>query len=76
MSIQQTNSWAAAFAAPNDGIRRGLSKLDQVSSRIAQGEVNPEDMAGLREAEALVRANIETMRSVDRMVGTLLDEKA
>lgn len=43
--------------------------------RIAEGDLSPENMIGLIEAEAMVKANAVVLRSADELLGSLLDVK-
>ena len=64
------------FDAPRQGMQRAFAQAGDAAGRIAEGEVTPDNMVDLLEAEALFKANAAVMRSADEMIGWLFDEKA
>jgi hypothetical protein len=64
------------FAAPLDGVRRGVRQHAEAGERMAAGDVSAENMVDLIEANVLVKANIAVLRSADKMIGSWLDAKA
>jgi hypothetical protein len=64
------------FAAPLDGIRRGMEQANQAATKIAAGDVSPENVVSQIQAEILVKANAASMRTADEILGTLLDATA
>ena len=64
------------FEAPKQGMQRAFAKAADSAGRIANGEVTPDNMVGLLEAEELAKANAAVLRTADDMIGWLFDEKA
>lgn len=64
------------FEAPKQGMQRAFAQAGEAAARIADGEVTPDNMVGLLEAETLVAANAAVLRTADDMIGWLFDEKA
>ena len=64
------------FAAPLEGMRRGVSQANTAAAGIAQGDVSPENMVGLIEAKIQVKASAAAARTADQLIGTLLDTVA
>jgi len=77
--ISPTDSSAGSlnlFAAPLQGIQRGLAQADEAARKIAAGDVSPQNVVDQMEASILVKANVASMRTADEVLGALLDEKA
>lgn len=64
------------FEVPRQGLQRAFNQAGEAAARIAEGEVTPDNMVDLLEAEALVKANAAVLRTADDMIGWLFDEKA
>jgi hypothetical protein len=64
------------FEAPRQGMQRAFAQAGDAAQRIAEGEVTPDNMVDLLEAEALAKANAAVLRSADDMIGWLFDEQA
>jgi hypothetical protein len=57
-------------------MQRAFAQAAESAERIADGEVTPDNMVGLLEAEVLAKANASVLRTADDMLGWLFDEKA
>jgi hypothetical protein len=64
------------FAAPLQGIQRGLAQAGEAAGKIAQGDLSPQNIVSQIEAEILVKANAVSLRTADEILGALLDEEA
>jgi hypothetical protein len=64
------------FAAPLEGIRRGVAQASESAQKIASGDVSPENVVAQIQAEILVKANAVALRTADEILGTMLDTKA
>jgi hypothetical protein len=64
------------FEAPKQGMQRAFAQAGEAAERIAAGEVTPDNMIDLMEAEALAKANTAVLRTADDMIGWLFDERA
>jgi hypothetical protein len=64
------------FEAPRQGMQRAFAQAGDAAQRISEGEVTPDNMIDLLEAEALAKANAAVLRSADNMIGWLFDEQA
>jgi hypothetical protein len=64
------------FEAPRQGMQRAFAQAGEAAQRISEGDVSPDNMVDLLEAEALAKANAAVIRSADDMIGWLFDEKA
>ena len=67
---------ANLFSAPLDGFQRSKALAGQAGLNIAKGQVTPENMVNLIQAEVLAKANAATVRTGDQMVGSLLNAVA
>ena len=72
----QSSRVLGLFGAPLDGLRRSQRKLEEDAEAIAQGDLSPEKIVGLVEAEHSFNANVVVVRAADRMVGTILNTYA
>lgn len=61
------------LSAPVEGIRRGVEQASTASQSLTNGELTPENMVGLVEGGAVVKANAISLRTGSDIVGTLLD---
>lgn len=61
------------FAAPKEGLRRGFLQLEASSEAIAEGDLSPETLLGQIQGEALVKANLASLKASGRTVGVFLD---
>ncbi len=64
------------FAAPLQGIQRGMAQAGEAVQKIASGDLSPENIVQQMQAEVLVKANATALRTADEILGALLDEKA
>jgi hypothetical protein len=64
------------FEAPKQGLQRAQAQANDAAQRISAGEVSPEAMVDLLEAETLAKANAATLRAADDMIGSLFDKLA
>lgn len=64
------------FAAPLEGIRRGVEQAGEAAGKIASGDVSPENIVSEIQATIVVKANSVAMRTADEILGTILDAKA
>jgi hypothetical protein len=64
------------YAAPREGIRRGLARAGAAADAIAKGEATPENMVSLIEAEALVKASAAAARTTDEFTGAMINARA
>lgn len=77
--ISPTSSASRNFnllAAPLEGMRRGVEQMNAASTRIAAGDVSPENVVMQIQAEMLVKANAVSMRMADEILGSIIDAKA
>jgi len=72
----QSSRVLGMFGSSLDGMRRSQRNLEEAAHGIARGELSPERMVSLIEAEGSFKANAAVMRTADRMVGTILDTVA
>lgn len=63
-------------AASLEGMRRGVDQAGAAAQRMAEGEITPDNAVGMIEAEMLVKANAVAARTIDQLLGSLLDAKA
>ncbi len=61
------------FVAPRAGIKRGFERMNKAAANIANGDVSPENMIGLIEASAQVKASAEVVRVSDDATKSLFD---
>ena len=64
------------FAAPLEGMRRGVAQMNQAAANIAKGDITPGNMVGLIQADALVQANVVSARTADEVLGQIINLKA
>ncbi len=64
------------LAAPLQGMQRGMQQLNTAAARVAEGDVSPENVVQQIQAEVMVTANAVTARTVDQILGSLLDTLA
>jgi hypothetical protein len=64
------------FEAPRQGMQRAFAQAGEAAQRISEGDVSPDNMVDLLEAESLAKANAAVLRTADDMIGWLFDEKA
>lgn len=64
------------FAAPLQGIQRGMQQMGAAAQRVAEGDVSAANVVQQIEAEMLVKANVVAARTVDEILGSLLDTLA
>lgn len=64
------------FAAPRQGIQRGVQQLNAAAEQIAAGDVSPGNVVQQIQAEMLVKANVVAARTADEILGSLLDTLA
>ena len=64
------------FAAPRQGIERGIQQLNTAAGRIAQGDLSPGNVVQIIEAEMLVKANAVTARTAGDILGSLINTLA
>lgn len=64
------------LAVPLQGIQRGMEQLNTAAGRVAEGDVSPENVVQQIQAEVMVKANAMTARTVDTILGSLLDTLA
>jgi len=64
------------FAAPREGIARGIQQMNAAAARVAEGDLSPENVVAQIEAEVLVKANVAAARTADEILGSLIDTLA
>lgn len=64
------------FAAPKRGIRAAIDQANAAGEKIADGDLDPDNMIDLLEAQILVKANAATLRTSDDILGSLINTKA
>jgi len=64
------------FSNPLEGMRRGFQQANDASAKIADGDVSPENMVSMIQAEVLVKANAVVAQTADKLLGAFLDTKA
>lgn len=64
------------FAAPLQGIQRGVDQLNTAAQAVAQGDISPGNVVQQIQAEMLVKANVVAARTADQILGSLLDTLA
>ena len=64
------------LAVPLQAIQRGMEQLNTAAGRVAEGDVSPENVVQQIQAEVMVKANAMTARTVDTILGSLLDTLA
>lgn len=76
ISNATSNSTANLYTAPLSGVERGVQKMDEASGKIAAGDLSPATVGSDIEAARFVQANAVSLRTADRMVGTLINTVA
>lgn len=76
ISSVEPRSSADLFAAPLEGMRRGMERTNRAAENLAEGEITPENVVGLMQGEALVKANAAYFRTVENVLGSLLNTRA
>lgn len=71
-----TSSSPDLFAAPRQGIQRGIEQLNTAAGRIAEGDLSPENVVQEIQAEILVKANTVSARTAGEILGSLIDTLA
>jgi hypothetical protein len=64
------------FAAPLEGIRRGMAQAGEAAEKMARGDLSPENVVAQIQAEVLVKANVAVMRTTQEILGSIIDLKA
>lgn len=64
------------FAAPLQGIQRGMEQMSEAAQQVAEGDISPENVVQQMQAEILVKANVAAARTADQILGSLLDTLA
>jgi len=70
------SSSATLLSNPLEGMRRGFQQASDASAKIADGDVSPENMVSMIQAEVLVKANAVVAQTADKLLGAFLDTKA
>jgi len=76
ISTNELRPMGDLFAAPREGIQRGVSHVNAAADKLAEGEITPENMIEVMQAETLVKANAAYLRSVQNVLGSLLNTRA
>lgn len=76
ISPTRTSPSADLFTAPLEGMRKGAQQMEEVSERVADGDVSAENIAGQMQAEMLFKANAVSLRMAGEVIGSVLNEKA
>jgi hypothetical protein len=66
---------SSLFSNPLEGMQRGFKQAADASAKIADGDVSPENMVSMIQAEVLVKANAVVARTADKLLGAFLDTK-
>lgn len=64
------------FAAPRQGIERGIQQMNTAAAAIANGDVSPENVVQEIQAAVLVKANAVSARTAGEILGSLIDTLA
>jgi len=64
------------FAAPLQGMRRGIEQMNAAAQQVAQGDISPDNVVQQIQAEVMVKANAIAARTADEILGSLLDTLA
>jgi hypothetical protein len=64
------------FAAPLEGMRRGLAQAGQAAEKVASGDLSPENVVAQIQAGVLVKANAVAVQTADELLGSIIDLKA
>ena len=64
---------ANLFAAPLQGMQRGVQQMNVAAERVAEGDLSPGNVVEQIQAEMLVKANVVAARTADEILGSLLD---
>lgn len=70
------NTEMSLLSAPAEGIRLGMAQAVTAANQISNGEVSPDNVVRLMEANVMVKANAAVLRTGSETVGTLLDTLA
>jgi flagellar hook protein FlgE len=72
----QTSRILGMFSETLDGMRRSQRRLEESAGEIAKGDLSPDKVVSMIEAEHAFKANAAVARTTDRMIGTILDARA
>lgn len=61
------------LTAPAEGIQRGMAQVNAAAQNMAAGAITPENVVGMIEGSAVVKANAVSSRVSSDLVGTILD---
>lgn len=61
------------LTAPVEGIQRGMAQVNAAAQNLAAGAITPENMVGMIEGTAVVKANAASLHTSSDIVGTILD---
>jgi hypothetical protein len=64
------------FAAPLEGMRRGIAQANKAAENLASGDISPENVVMQIQAEVLVKANAVAARTAADLLGAIIDLKA
>ena len=67
---------SALFSSPIRAIDAVTANLNTHAVALANGHIDPEHVVGLIESRRTLEVNLATLRTGDKMVGTLLDALA
>jgi hypothetical protein len=64
------------YTAPMDGVRQGMADAAAAAGDLAEGDLSPDNVVAMIQAEMLVKANAISVRTADQLIGSLLDTLA
>lgn len=68
-----TTSSSTIFDKAREGMERGTRKLNKAVADIANGELGPNPIVEMANAETMYGANARVIQAHDEMLGTLLN---
>lgn len=76
ISTSELRPMSDLYAAPREGIQRGLNRVNAAAGNLAEGKVTPGNMVDVMQAETLVKANAAYLSTVENVLGSLLNTRA
>ncbi len=76
MNVTTNSSLVSAFETSLGGFKKAAGTMDKAAQNIASGDVDPEQLVSLSQAEILAKANALAMRTADQLYGSMLNTVA
>ncbi|PTY07442.1 flagellar biosynthesis protein FlgE [Opitutaceae bacterium EW11] len=76
MNVSSASNLGSFLVYPQQGIDRAFSMANAAGKKLADGDLDPESMIDLDQAQMMVKMNVAVMKTGDEMLGTLLNVRA